>query len=241
MKTKLVLFGLSINIISYQQLIKTVNAALRKKSSILIFPINIHNLIQIRKMDSIAKLLKLPNCFSVADGVPLVIVSKLTKTRLPGRVSGTDLAESILCNREARIFIIASNDNIGRAIKQLYSSVCDYWVAPMYSGNIPFEKELMLKLKKIKPNVLIVTLGCPTQEKWIYTHLNELVDIKVILSAGSALELITGKIKRAPKIVRDNGFEWLWRIIFEPKRLAPRYIKDFIEIIYLWLCGLKKR
>ncbi|MBP9759543.1 WecB/TagA/CpsF family glycosyltransferase [Candidatus Dojkabacteria bacterium] len=228
---KISIIGQQINVITFKQVMEEIKKVLGTRKTVLIVPMNLHNIIELTKSKQIVELLQLDTSIAIADGVPLVIISKFKNKQLPERISGTDLVEETLSTKETKVFVISSNKSIGTKIMQKCSSVVDFWVAPIYKNAIPLEKNLMKRIGRIKPNVLIVALGCPTQEKWIQIHWEMIKNINVIISAGSALELITGEKLRAPKFLRDNGFEWLWRIILEPRRLAPRYIKDGFEII----------
>jgi N-acetylglucosaminyldiphosphoundecaprenol N-acetyl-beta-D-mannosaminyltransferase len=65
---------------------------------------------------------------------------------------------------------------------------------------------------------LLVALGAPKQEKWIAKNLAKVPSVKVAIGVGSAFNLISGQIKRAPKIFQALGLEWLWRFFREPRR-----------------------
>lgn len=72
---------------------------------------------------------------------------------------------------------------------------------------------------KIPPvDLLFVAFGAPKQEKWIADNL-EKVPAKVMMGVGGAFDYLTGKVPRAPKWVRDLGFEWLFRLIVQPWRI----------------------
>jgi N-acetylglucosaminyldiphosphoundecaprenol N-acetyl-beta-D-mannosaminyltransferase len=68
------------------------------------------------------------------------------------------------------------------------------------------------------PDILFVAFGHEKQEKWIYEHLPHLPSIKIAMGVGGAFDVISGKIKRAPKWMQNIGLEWFWRLIKEPKR-----------------------
>lgn len=76
-----------------------------------------------------------------------------------------------------------------------------------------------------KPDVLWVAFGLPKQELWISEHLKEL-NIPVAIAVGAAFSFLSGKVKRAPGWLGRAGFEWLWRLAHEPRKLWHR---DFVE------------
>lgn len=78
-------------------------------------------------------------------------------------------------------------------------------------------------LAKFKPDILFCTLGAPYQEKFIYHNLKNLPSVKVVIGVGGAFDFLTGKIKRAPKIMRWMCLEWLWRLKKQPRRARRIY------------------
>ena len=87
-------------------------------------------------------------------------------------------------------------------------------------------------IHEAKPHILIVGLGAPKQEKFIY-HNRERLGVPISLGLGASLDFEAGHIKRAPKWMADHGLEWLYRFTKEPKRLFKRYFVDDIEILHL--------
>jgi N-acetylglucosaminyldiphosphoundecaprenol N-acetyl-beta-D-mannosaminyltransferase len=70
---------------------------------------------------------------------------------------------------------------------------------------------------------LFFGVGCPRSEVWIDKHRNELGDLYA-LAVGAAVGFHVGIQRRAPRVMRDYGMEWLWRLLSEPRRLGPRYV-----------------
>lgn len=88
-------------------------------------------------------------------------------------------------------------------------------------------------------DLLFVAFGPPKQEKWIYKNLEKL-DIKVAMGVGGAFDYLSGKVIRAPQILRRLGLEWLFRLIIQPRRIK----RQLALVKYWWLqteCGMFKR
>ena len=83
-----------------------------------------------------------------------------------------------------------------------------------------------------KPDILIVGLGCPKQEKFMYHHCKEL-GVPISFGLGASLDFEAGNIKRAPRWMADHGLEWLFRITQDPKRMAKRYLINDRKILKL--------
>jgi N-acetylglucosaminyldiphosphoundecaprenol N-acetyl-beta-D-mannosaminyltransferase len=98
------------------------------------------------------------------------------------------------------------------------------------------------KIQRAKPDLLLVGLGAPKQELWIHRHQNQL-GATVSLGLGASIDFLAGKVRRAPRFMSDYGFEWLFRLALEPRRLARRYLlRDplFIKIVLQQLFTARK-
>lgn len=174
------------------------------------------------------------------EGVPLIKVLTLFGIKLKERVSGTDLVEKVLKNKKFKVFLLGANNEILNKLKIKYStSVCGCYSPNFFNG---FSTKELNKTKKIidksNPDVILVALGVPKQEKWIIDNYQK-VKGNVFIGVGSALEILAGDKQRAPLSMQRNGFEWLWRIYLEPFRLIPRYVLDFLYLVRLSVYSLK--
>ena len=90
-------------------------------------------------------------------------------------------------------------------------------------------------------DILWVGLGLPKQEQWIYEHRNSL-NVPVAIGGGAAFRFLSGRSKRAPAWIGENGFEWLWRLILEPRRVWRRILIDAPYFFYcLVMRGIDSR
>jgi len=74
------------------------------------------------------------------------------------------------------------------------------------------------RVQEFKPDLLIVSFGPPFQEKWSRKHFDQL-HASVVINAGATIDFLSGRMQRAPKLLRKIGLEWVWRLITQPKRL----------------------
>ena len=82
------------------------------------------------------------------------------------------------------------------------------------------------------PDILLACFGCPKQEKWVSEHYRDCAS-GVTLCAGATVDFLAGNVKRAPKVFSENGLEWFYRFVKEPKRLFRRYFVDDMQIFCL--------
>ena len=89
------------------------------------------------------------------------------------------------------------------------------------------------------PHILIVCLGCPKQEKFIYKY-REKLNVPISLGLGASIDFEAGTLKRAPKWMSKCGLEWFYRLCSDPKRMFRRYIIDDFKIFKLFFKYLHK-
>lgn len=178
----------------------------------------------------------------LVDGKPLVWISKWYKKPVKAKVSGSDLVP-LLCKLAAEkkysVFIIGGKDGIAvQAKKKLEEEFPGIKIVGTYAPPFGFEND-EVELDKInkmitiaQPDLLIVCLGCPKQEKWIYENYQK-YDAKVSICAGATVDFLAGNVNRAPQWMRNHGLEWFYRFMQEPKRLFKRYFFENTKIIKL--------
>jgi N-acetylglucosaminyldiphosphoundecaprenol N-acetyl-beta-D-mannosaminyltransferase len=97
-------------------------------------------------------------------------------------------------------------------------------------------------INQAKPDVLWVGLGMPKQDQWIFDH-RQALRVPVVVGAGASFKFTSGTVRRAPKLICNLGFEWLWRVAQEPTRVWRRVVLDsprFIILVFLQMTGLRK-
>ena len=186
----------------------------------------------------------------LTDGKPLIWIAKWYGTPIKEKISGSDLFP-LLCEMAAekgyKMFFLGAAEGIAaKAAENLEKRYKGLNVVGTYSPPLGFENKAdeMEKIKsmiyKTSPEILIVGLGCPKQEKFMYHYCKEL-KVPVSLGLGASLDFEAGNIKRAPKWMSDHGLEWIFRITQDPKRLAKRYLVDDMKILRLALKYKKSR
>ena len=108
-------------------------------------------------------------------------------------------------------------------------------LADSYSPPFGFENdkdrldEAVARIKNSGADILIVFLGCPKQEKFIYHNMNR-YNVPVSITMGGCVDFIAGGVKRAPQWMQDHSLEWFFRFLQEPKRMYKRYFIDDVRI-----------
>ena len=199
---------------------------------------NVDHIVQLERGGEIVDAYKHADLI-LADGKPLLWIAKWYGTPIKEKVSGSDLFP-LLCKMAAekgyKMFFLGATEGVAvKAAENLKKRFNDLQVVGTYAPPFGFEKdhEEMEKIKDMikaaRPEILIVGLGCPKQEKFMYHHCKEL-GVPVSLGLGASFDFEAGNIKRAPKWMADHGLEWLFRITRDPRRLAKRYLVDDMKI-----------
>ena len=179
----------------------------------------------------------------LTDGKPMIWMSRWYGTPIKEKVSGSDLFPR-LCElaaaKEYRVFLLGAAEGVAaKAAANLQKRFPGLMIAGTYSPPFGFEKDekelnhIIQVVTEAKPHILVVGLGCPKQEKFIYEYRNDL-KVPVSLGLGASIDFEAGIIKRAPKWMADHGFEWLYRVVQDPKRLMRRYFIDDVKIIKMF-------
>jgi len=183
-----------------------------------------------------------------ADGMPIVLLSKLLRNPLPERVTGADMVPAI-CRRCAEeglsVYVLGGNREVveaafaklGVANGQLPTANCQLSIAGIDDSFVKLDEdqpEIIARINAARPDILFVALGNPKQELWMGRNLDK-IDAGVLIGIGGTFNFIAGKVKRAPRWVQRCGLEWIYRIIQEPGRLWRRYAYGLVKFSWLSL------
>lgn len=170
---------------------------------------------------------------NVADGMPLVWASKIKGQPVPERVNGTDLMVE-LCKAApgSKLSVFFLGGNSGTADKtadEMQKRFPDLKVAGTHCPDFGFESNMKAldgianQIAATKPDIVFVGLGSPKQDVLINMLRLKFPNIWW-LGVGVSFSFVAGELVRAPEWAKKSGFEWIFRLFMEPKRLAKRYL-----------------
>lgn len=165
-----------------------------------------------------------------ADGAGVRIAARVAGMDLQDNVNGTDLFP-VLCREAARagqgIYLLGARDGIAAAAAAtLKAQTPGLIVAGTHHGYIKGaddEQRVIDEINASGASILLVALGVPSQELWMARNRGRL-QVPVVLGVGGLFDYYSGRIARAPMVLRKAGLEWAWRLALEPRRLANRYL-----------------
>ncbi len=200
---------------------------------------NVDHIIKLQEDVEFQKIYKTAD-LTIADGMPLLWAANFLGTPLKEKISGSDLFPELClwCAQKGyKVFFLGGPPGAAKkAAEVLQYEIPALKIAGCYSPPFGFHKKAdqnhktIETVKAAKPDVLFVGLGAPKQEKWIAEHL-EVLNIPLAIGIGVSFEFKAGFVKRAPIWMQNIGFEWLWRLLMEPKKLWKRYLIDDMKFI----------
>lgn len=164
------------------------------------------------------------------DGIGIVMASKLLRLSLKERVAGFDLIENLFyyrCEQKKKITLFAlgtKQEYIELACKNIEEKYPYVEVVGFRNGYFKKEEEesIVEEIQKKRPDLLLVGLGAPKQEEFIYQYKNKL-HAKVLIGCGGSLDVFSGKVKRAPKVFQKFHLEWFYRLVTNPSRIKRQF------------------
>ena len=159
----------------------------------------------------------------IPDGIGVVWASKYSEIRLKERVAGYDLTQNLMAELAATgetfYFFGGAPGVASTAARMMMKKYPGLKVVGVHNGYFDEkeEKKIIQDIKTKSPSILLVGLGAPKQEKWIYDNIR-LVGAKVAIGGGGSFDVMAGNVKRAPKIFQKLGLEWFYRLITQPTR-----------------------
>ena len=185
------------------------------------------------------------------DGIALVWLARLQRKPIRERATSAELMKMFFAqanHKGYRSFFYGDTDETLAALREkLQAQYPGHKVVGTYSP--PFrtltaeeDQQIVRQINDARPDVLWVGLGLPKQERWIHEHKHRL-KVPIAIGVGACFGFFSGRVKRAPLWIGRIGFEWLWRLACEPKKLWRRDILDapqFVGHVLMEMTGLRK-
>ena len=170
----------------------------------------------------------------IPDGIGVVYGAKILGNPISERVAGFDLVCNLLPIMEKKgksLYLLGAKPGVAEeAAENLLKQYPNLKIAGTHDGYFDNDDEVIDDINKKSPDFLMVCLGFPKQENWIYNN-RERLDVKLAIGAGGCLDVFAGTVQRAPEFYCKHGIEWLYRLVKQPSR--------FMRMLALPKFGLK--
>lgn len=165
------------------------------------------------------------------DGAGIVAGAKLLGQHLPTRLAAADWILDLvrdMADSGHTVFFLGGEPGVAeKAFDVIEENVPNHTVVGYHHGylhnNPQVEQQAINAINAARPDILIVGFGTPLQEYWIEENRHRL-DVSVIYPLGAVMDFLSGKVSRCPAWMGKYGFEWLYRLYVEPRRMFGRYV-----------------
>lgn len=213
----------------------------KKKKPYLVTYLNAHHFNLTFKDNIYREILKKADLV-YADGWGVVWAARLLGYQSPGRLTAKDFFEEFcqLAEKEKlSLFFLGGEEKVvTKMIKILKDKFPKIRIKGWQNGFFSSEEEtsILSRINELKPDFLIIGMGSPKQELWLAKNLSQL-NVKLGWCVGGLFDFVSGKKPSCPKWLGNLGFEWLFRLLTEPRRLGKRYVVGGPEFLFrtIWL------
>jgi len=165
------------------------------------------------------------------DGAGVQLAARLLGGHIPQRICLTDWQWSLVeyCSQRGyTLYLLGSVPGVARAAAQrFHERFPTTQILGTRDGYFhqsgPENEAVIGDINRLRPNILIVGMGMPLQEQWLEQNWKKL-DVNILISGGACLDYASGRVRRCPTWMRENGLEWLFRLALEPRRMFRRYV-----------------
>ena len=245
---KLPIFGVEVSATTCEELADAILRAARERRRACVTALAVHGLITATDDPEFRHMLQAFQALA-PDGQPVrFALNVLHGAGMPDRVRAVDLTLEV-CGRAAterlKIYLLGSRPDVVRSLRtELLRRFKDLEVVGCEPGvyrplTASENAALIERVNTSGAGLLLIGLGCPHQEAFAYRHRNDFNAVQMCV--GSAFDIVSGTKLNAPMWVQRAGFEWLFRLVQEPRRLWRRYLVTNSRFIVKFLFTLIER
>lgn len=209
-----------------KEIIDSINQRIQAGLKSTIIAINPEKIVRANKNEALLELLNSAT-YQIPDGIGVIIASKLRRGAIQSRVTGIDLMEQLLELAHAeryRIYLFGARDTVvAKAAEEISKKYTNLEIAGFMHGYEQDTDKIVSDINHCRPDLLFVALGSPRQEFWIKENLDKL-NAKVVQGVGGSFDVLSGNVKRAPRVFRKTGLEWFYRLMKEPSRIRRQLV-----------------
>lgn len=216
------ILGVDVDAVTMAEAVDVVRRDMDTRAGVMVATANAEMLMRATHDEELRRILN-ASALVVPDGAGTVWAARHLGHAMPERVAGYDLAQELLRCAPAegrRVYFFGSAPGVAEKAKakaeQLYPGIEIVGVRNGFFSPAD-NAAIIAEIRAARPDLLLVALGVPKQEKWIAAHLAEL-DVPVAIGVGGTLDVMAGVMKRAPHWMQKAKLEWLFRGLMQPKR-----------------------
>lgn len=222
------LLGIDIFAIRMESVLDVVNEHIANRERLLIGVVNVAKIVNMRKDPELRQSLEEADLV-LADGAPVVWLSRMLRQPLPERVAGIDLMFKLLKEANDKhhnvYFLGARPEVLRKVVNTVRTDYPGIRIAGFRDGYFDENQEQSVAqgIKDSRADILFVAISPPQKEIFLRSWRN-FMNVPVCHGVGGSFDVLAGVTRRAPRLMRKCGLEWLYRLIQEPRRMWKRYL-----------------
>jgi len=236
--------GVGVSAINPTIAVRIIDSWIREGAHNYVCITGVHGVIESRK-DTTLRQIHNAAALVTPDGMPLVFMAHRLGFKDVKRVYGPDLMRHVSALSAARGYRqfyyggdIGVADRLAATLQQQYAGleVCGTYCPPFGEISAAEDEAAVAAINASGADIVWIGLSTPKQERWMAAHLDRL-NAPVLIGVGAAFDFLAGTKPQAPTWMQRAGFEWLYRLYREPRRLWKRYGR--IVPLFIVLAGLQ--
>lgn len=232
------LFGITVQTAPPADLLREILGFAERSERRRVSYVNAHVLNQSFTSDELRASLRAADLV-YCDGYGVRLAAKLIGLPVPQRMTGADWIWGVaaLCEESGRsLYLLGSNPGssaeAAEALQRWYPRLR---VTGTHHGYFeigsPHSERVLEHIQEEQPDILLVGMGTPQQELWVERY-SDRIDAHVLWTVGALFDYLSGRVPRAPHWIADHGFEWIFRLLVEPRRMWRRYLLGNPRFLY---------
>jgi len=242
--------GVGVHALNLRSAVAVLQSAIESRTKGYVCVTGVHGVSEAQSNPSFRGILN-DAFLNTPDGMPMVWMGRWYGFREMQRVYGPDLLLEVCEASQAsgwKHFFYGGGPGTAEALAAVLQSKFPKLQVvgthtPPFRPLTPEEFEaLQAQIATAQPDIVWVGLSTPKQELFMSSNL-PCLDVPVMIGIGAAFDLIAGNVRQSPRWIQRSGFEWLYRLIQEPRRLWRRYLKNnplFVGRVFLQLSGWRR-
>lgn len=234
LKNKIHLFGFDFDNLTYDQVIDHISQLLQKPSFNYIVTLNPEIVVAASQNSILLNYIQAASLI-FADGIGLILANQLINRKPLHKITGADLTPRLFQLTGRSFYLIGAKPEIlSKAIYNIKHQYPNINIIGFRNGYFSEDElpQIVDELNQLKPDIVLVALGSPKQDAFMY-HLKQTLSHGIGLGIGGVFDVFSGAKPRAPIWVQKVCLEWVYRGIIEPKRILRwKFIPPFIALLF---------
>lgn len=216
------ILGVYVNKYTMEQAVKKAAELIETEGMSMIFTPNSEILLYASNNPDFTKVLNQANMI-IPDGIGVVYGARILGEPLKERVAGYDLVCNlfpIMAQKGQSVYLLGAKPSVAeKAAENLTKKYPGLVIAGTHDGYFKDDDEVIADINRSNPDFLMVCLGFPKQEQWIFDNRDK-INTRLAIGAGGCLDVFAGTVARAPEFYCNHGIEWLYRLVKQPSRFV---------------------